>query len=79
MKKVVANSQTLEQVRKVMSENFGNGNFKIWWSDDVLFICIKEMADNTKFFVAKSMFDICMPEVNFDVQMISPQSDLWKR
>ena len=78
MKKIKENSQTLEQVKKIMSENFGDGNFKLWWSDDVLSIHIKEMVDNTKFFVAESMFKICIPEVDFDIQMVSPYSDFWK-
>jgi len=78
MSKVKANSQTFEQIKKAMSENFGNGNFKMWWEEDTLFIRIKEMSNNLSFFVVKSMLRICMPEVQIDIELIAFHSDFWK-
>jgi len=78
MAKIRANSITINNARRALERNFEKDEFKVFWNEDILVVCVKDTADKLKYYVTKQVFEDLMPDVFLDIKLIPSNSDFWK-
>jgi len=79
MKKMKANSVTIEQARDAAKEHFPENSFKFYWDmDDELWCCFKEGVDLLAANVFVSMLGICVQGLSTKIKIVDANSDFWE-